>query len=186
PMLARLVYTEIGAGGGSGAGAARLALLLLTGYVTGRAVLHDRAVAQAAARIYDGAAPLRVHAVPGPASLTTWKGVVETASAWHVVEIPLLREFDPEAGRIFYKPENRRWTDAAANTWTGRVFLGFSQATAWRITPSGGADAAIQVRATDLRFGLPDEGRFSAEWLFGPQGALLSQRFAFLLDGQRP
>lgn len=186
PMLAKLVYSEIGARGGSGAGAAWLALVLFAGYVTGRAVLHDRAVAQASARIYEGTAPLRVYAVPGPANLAKWKGVVETATAWHVVEIPLLHEFDPEAAETFYKPESRRWTEAAAKTRTGRVFLDFSQATAWRITPAGGADGATEVRATDLRFGLPVEGQFSAEWLFGPQGNVISERFAFQLDRQRP
>lgn len=185
PMLARLVYTEIGARGGSGAGAAWLALALFAGYVTGRAVLHDRAAAQAGSRIYERETPRRVHVVPGPASLVHWTGVIETASAWHVVEIPLLREFDPEAAETYYKPESRRFIELAARTRTGKVFLDFSKATAWRVTPAGTIEGATEVRATDLRFGSPSQGAFSAEWLFGPQGNVLSETFAFQLNRTR-
>jgi hypothetical protein len=186
PMLARLVDSEIGARRGSGAGAAWFALILFAGYVSGRVVLHDRAVAQASARMYGGETPLRVHAVPGPANPMTWKGVIETEHAWHVVTIPLAGEFDPESARTFYKPESNPLIDAARATRTGQVFLGFSKATAWRVLSGSRIEGSTEIRATDLRFSLPSEGAFSAEWVFGPGGKVLSETYRFRLPPAAP
>lgn len=179
PMLARLVDSEIGARKGSGRSAAWFALLCLAGYVSGRALLHDRAVAQVNSRLIHGEPPRVVMAVPGPANPLRWKGVVETASAWHVVDVPLTVEFDPDAVQSFYKPETVKWIDAARPTRTGRIFLDFSKATVWRVLPGSRFDGSIEVRATDLRFGLPSEGRFSADWLFDQNGRVLSEKFHF-------
>jgi inner membrane protein len=181
PMLARLVYTEIGARGGSGVGAAWLALFLFAGYLTGRAILHDRAVAQINARLFEGETPRQIFAVPGPGNPFDWKGVVETASAWHVVDTPLLREFDPEEAQTFYKPESARLIGIAKATRTGQVFVDFSKATAWRVTPAGRIEGGTEIRATDLRFGLPSEGQFSAEWTIAPDGQVLSETYSFRL-----
>ena len=65
--MARLVNTEIGARTKSaGRGFAIFALLFLALYNVGRGVLHARAVATLDSRIYAGAAPQRVAALPGP------------------------------------------------------------------------------------------------------------------------
>jgi inner membrane protein len=179
PMLAGLVYSEIGARRGSGAGAAWFALVLLAGYVGGRAILHDHALAQISARLYESETPRQAFAIPGPANPLQWKGVVETGSAWHVVDAPLLGEFDPEAGQTFYKPESANLMEAVSTTRVGRVFLDFSHATAWRITPAGNSDGTMEIVATDLRFGLPAEGRFTSRWVLNPAGRLLSESFQF-------
>jgi hypothetical protein len=178
-MLAGLVYSEIGARRGSGAGAAWFALVLLAGYVGGRAILHDHALAQISARLYESETPRQAFAIPGPANPLQWKGVVETGSAWHVVDAPLLGEFDPEAGQTFYKPESANLMEAVSTTRVGRVFLDFSHATAWRITPAGNSDGTMEIVATDLRFGLPAEGRFTSRWVLNPAGRLLSESFQF-------
>ena len=179
PMLAGLVYSEIGARRGSGAGSAWFALVLLTGFVGGRAILHDRAVAQLNARLYERETPRQVLAIPGPTNPFRWRGVLETGSAWHVVDAPLLSEFDPEAGQTFYKPESTRLIDSVRATRAGRVFLNFSPATAWRITPAGNSDGTIEIVATDLRFGLPAEELFTARWVLDAAGKLQSESFEF-------
>jgi hypothetical protein len=155
---------------------------MFAGYVSGRAILHDRAVAAVNARMIEGETPRRVLAVPGPANPLVWKGVVETASSWHVLDVPLAGEFDPDNAQTFHKPESDELIRLARATRTGQVFLGFSKATAWRIVPGSKAEGSREVRATDLRFSTPSLGGFSAEWVFDPGGRVISEAFDFQLE----
>ena len=188
PMLARLVYSEIGARGGSGRGMAWLGLLLLGGYVGLRAELHQQATGALNTRLYGGEAPLRVLALPSAANPWSWTGLVETRSAWRVVPVDLLLpEFNPEEGRTYYKPAAGTVRQAVLATETARVFLDFSQCPLWRITPAAQPDGAVLVRISDLRFGLPDENAFTAEFLVDPSGRVLRQQFAFgTMRARRP
>ncbi len=181
PMLARLVDSEIGARRSSGAGAAWFALALLAGYVSGRSILHDRAAAAVNARMIEGETPRQVLMVPGPVNPLSWTGVVETASSWHVLEVPLAGEFDPDNAQTFHKPESDEIVRLVRQTRTGRVFLDFSKATAWRILPGSKADGSREVRATDLRFSTPSLGGFSAEWILDSDGRIVSETFDFQL-----
>lgn len=188
PMLARLVYSEIGARGGSGRGMAWLGLLLLCGYVGLRAYLHQQATGALITRLYGGETPLRVLALPSAANPWSWTGLVETRAAWRVVPVDLLlREFDPEAGRTYYKPAAGSVRQPVLATETARVFLDFSQCPLWRITPAPQPDGAVLVRISDLRFGLPDDGAFTAEFLVDASGRVLRQQFAFgTMRARRP
>lgn len=188
PMLARLVYSEIGARGGSGRGMAWAGLILLCAYLGLRAELHDQAAGALNTRLYGGEAPLRVLALPSAANPWSWTGLVETRAAWRVVPVNLLmREFNPEAGQTFYKPEASAVRRAVLATETARVFLDFSQCPLWRVTPAPQPDGAVLVRISDLRFGLPDDNAFTAEFLVDASGRVLRQQFAFgTMRARRP
>src|ERR1022692_2876889 len=87
PLIARLVNAEIGARTKSaGRGFAIFALLFLALYNAGRGVLHARAVATLDSRIYAGAAPQRVAALPGAVNPLAWRGLVETREFYSVVD----------------------------------------------------------------------------------------------------
>ena len=138
------------------------------------------------ARIYNGAAPLRVAALPHFATPLCWKGLVETESAYLLFELNLPDgEFNPSAGQTCYKAEPSPAIEAARRTRTFRHFLRFSQYTLWRVTPSGDEPDAVKVEAMDLRFGSPGKERFVATALVSREGKVLSERFDFRPPGAR-
>lgn len=180
PMLAKLVYSEIGARGATGRGMAITGLILIGAYLTGRAELHARAVETLQSRLYEKEQPRLTAALPSAANPWQWTGLVETNSAWHVVPINLvLRDFDPDAGRTFYKPDTTRFRAAILGTETARVFLDFAQTPLWRITPVATPEGASLVKIYDLRFGLPGQGAFSCDFLLDARGKVLRERFTF-------
>jgi inner membrane protein len=189
PFLARLVTTEIRSGkdkdGTHGRGFAWAALLFLLAYNGGRSVLHARAVDILDARVYGGAEPLLVAALPSQNPLV-WRGLAETDEFYAVEELNLAGQFNPNTGRVFYKPEANPALDAARATNTFRVFLGFCQLPLWRVTAVSDPPNGKQVDVFDLRFGNPNQPAVRAGALinsggqvvgtdlqFGPQRALL-------------
>lgn len=179
PMLARLVYSEIGARGASGRAMAWLGLAGFAAIIGLRALLHEQALARLESRVYAGEPPRRVLASPSPANPWRWTGIVETRSAWRLVPVDLGRPFDPEAGLAFYKPDVERFRPVIAATDTGRVFLGFSQAQSWSATPAPDPEGATLVRITDLRFGPPEGNSFVASFLIDARGRVLREEFSF-------
>jgi inner membrane protein len=159
PFLGRLVGSEIASRSGVpehyGRGFAWLALIFLLLYDGGRGVLHARAVAELESRIYDGSAPLRTLAAPGPANPWRWRGVVETGDFWAVADVDLLGNFDPTHALVFHKPAADPALDAAARTPAFREFLQFCQFPLWRISPAAELEKGYLVEIFDLRFGTP-------------------------------
>jgi inner membrane protein len=179
PFVSRLVSAEIGAKATPGRGAAIFALVLLLGYTGGRTQLHNRAVATLESRLYAGAAPGRVIALPSAVNPLRWTGLVETASFWSVQEVNLLGEFDPGAGRTLYKPDAMKALDDAGKTRTFQRFLDFSQAPYWRVLPVEEPGQGVRVEALDLRFGMPVRPRFYVSALLDRNGAVVDERFRF-------
>ncbi len=175
PMLARLVYGEIGARGGSGRGMAWFGLLFFLALTGVRFQFHTQAAAQLGTRLYSGEAPLRALVIPSPFSPLSWTALVETPSAWHVIPVHSLSEFDPESGQTIYKADATAVRTAVTATHSARVFLAFNQAPLWRITPAPAPDGAVLINIYDLRFGLPENGAFAARFLVGPNGKVLSE-----------
>lgn len=163
PVLVRLVNAEIGAGSkSSGRGLAVFALLFLTFYDAGRAVLHARAVATLNSRVYAGAAPRRVAALPGLVNPLRWRGLVETPDAYTVVDFSLRDEFNPARGTVFYKAEPGPAIQAANRSLVFRDFFKFSQFPLERTTPIASPEGGIRVEALDMRFGTPAQPAFVA------------------------
>ena len=163
PAMARLVNAEIGARSKSaGRGFAIFALLFLTLYNAGRGVLHARAVATLDSRIYAGAAPLRVAALPTLINPLAWRGLVETRESYAVVDFSLLEEFDPARGTIFYKAEPAAAIQSANNSQVFRDFFAFAQFPLERTLPLGDPEGATRVEALDMRFGTPAQPGFVA------------------------
>jgi inner membrane protein len=183
PWFSRLVMSEIGARPGTGRGWAIFALCFLVLYGSGRHMLHERALAVLDARLYDGLAPLRVAAEPGPLNPFRWRGIVETGPFYSVLDVNLLEEFDPAAGQVFYKPEpdERQSTAAAATrkTETFRVFLDFSDYPFWRFTEVEQPENGILVEAIDLRFGTPARAGFVASALVDGAGRVVESGFSY-------
>jgi inner membrane protein len=179
PRLSGLVSSEIGARPASGRGLAILALCFVAAYEGGRALLHQRALATLDSRIYEGAVPLRVVALPSPVSPLRWTGVVEGERFWSLHDLNLREEFDPTLGRTYYKPEPSPALDAARRDPVFQRYLRFAQLVLWRVTPLDRPDGARRVEAMDLRFGPPSAPRFIASAVVPPDGRAVDAVFRF-------
>ncbi len=180
PALARLVHTEIGSRSRPPVrGFALFALLFLVSYTAGRAVLHRRAAAVLESRLYDGAAPLRVAALPGIANPFRWRGLVETPAFFSEHEVDLLSEFDPLAGRRFYKLEPQSAIEMASRTRAVRDFLEFSQFPWWRVSPVVEPRPGTLVEVMDLRFGSPPASGFAVAVVMDEDGRVLRESAGF-------
>lgn len=186
PLFARLVGSEIGARSGTGRGWALMALCFLVLYPFGRYLLHERAVAVLDARVYGGMQPLQVAALPGPANPFRWRGLVETEAFYAILDVNLLGDFDPAAGRLLYKPEptplEAAAMAAARRTEAFRVFLDFSQCPYWSFTPLDHPENGIRVEASDLRFGDPSRRAFVAHAVVDQTGRVLDSGFSYRKD----
>lgn len=184
PALSKLVSSEIGARPSGGRGLAIFALCFLGLYVGGRYFLHERAINILDSRLYDGQAPVRLAAIPGPANPFAWTGLVETRAAYTLYKMNLLGDFDPATGTTFYKaqpvPAETAAAEAAMRTEPFRAFLNFSQYPLWRFTAVEDEQRpGIRVEAMDLRFGDPANPRFVASAVVAPDGRILSSGFSF-------
>ncbi|MBK5294814.1 MAG: metal-dependent hydrolase [Acidobacteriia bacterium] len=179
PMLAGLVAGEIGARSKSGPGAAQFALLTLTLYTGGRYLLHQRAIDTLDAHLHNGGVPVRAAAFPSPANPLRWIGLAELNNAYVMYELNLARTFDTDDGRLYYKAGPTAQTQAAKQTYPFQAFLTFSQFPLWRLGQVADPPGAMEVEAIDLRFGVPGEGRFSAQCIVDAIGQVSDASFQF-------
>ena len=183
PFLAKLVGSEITSGSlrprHHGRASAILALLFVLGYDCGRGVLHGRAVAELDSRIYDGAAPLRVAAIPGFANPFQWRGLVETQDFYALSELTITGEFDPTRAIVYEKPDAGSAIEAARRTPAFQEFLQFSQFPLWRVLPVSEPEGGEQVDAMDLRFGTPSAPAFMVSTVLDHQLKPVHTSFSF-------
>ncbi len=161
PVLARLVSSEIGDRAPAGQGTAVFALAFLLLFDVARAVLHQRAIAQLEARLYNDAPPLQTAALPEPFTPFQWTGVVETADTYRLHAVNTFGDLDPRAAEVFYKPSPRPSIENAKRTEPFRYFLYFARFPVWSEAPTaidGGEGTRVDL--TDLRFGRPWTGSF--------------------------
>ena len=151
PSLLNLVGEEIGARrrGRPGARGAIIALCLAAAYLGGRAVAHQRADALLNSRTYQQEAPLRAEAFPTVSPLL-WRGVVETETAWHEVDVSLMpgAKFDARGARAQFKPDDSPILQHAVASDAARAFLAFARFPLARVQP---AENGFEVRIRDLR-----------------------------------
>ncbi len=177
PWISALVSSEIGARRNSGKGWAVASLALLAVYGVGRAQLHARAAAVLESRIYGSESQMvRAFALPDSVNPFRWRGVVETPRLWWTGEVRVGSEFDPEDGRLTYKPDNAL-LEAASRADAVRRFSRLVQAPVWSATPWDSAEPATRVELGDLRLGGPPPARLTAWAIVGERGRILDQGF---------
>jgi inner membrane protein len=151
PSLLNLVGEEIGARKRRrpGARGALVALCLAAAYMGGRAVAHRRADVLVNSHTYRQEAPIRTGAFP-TASPLLWRGVVETETAIHEAEISLAPgvEFDADAARNLFKPDDSSVLRQAAASNAARKFLAFARFPLARVQP---LPDGFEVQIRDLR-----------------------------------
>ena len=162
PFLSRLVSLEIGAKRTTGGGAAWFALIVLCGYIGGRYLLHEQAVAILSARVYENQNPRRVAAFATFGNPLRWRAVAEVADGFWVSQLDLREDFNPAEGRVFYQATAPSAIERAKETADFQAFLRFNQFPLWRVVPLPQPDGAVKVELFDLRFGDPTAPGFVA------------------------
>jgi inner membrane protein len=160
PELFRLVLEEIGSRPrkrGRQRGAI-VGLSLVTLFIAGRAVAHERALALLDSREYRGQVPLVVAAFPRPSTPLVWSGVVETDNALVNVNVPLGpgSVFDPDLADIHFKPEESLALKNAVKSAAAIEFLSYARFPLANVEPEGDG---YQVRLRDTRFASELPGR---------------------------
>lgn len=138
------------------AGVALAVLLVFEGV---RVVSHARAIDVMSARLYEGAAPQRVTALPGSFNPLAWRGVIEGPGFAEIVPVDLAAESAARAGRLYPIAAPIPAMDAALRTPPFQAFSRWSQLPFWKVTPV--ADG-LRLDLIDLRFGAPDRPGFAS------------------------
>jgi inner membrane protein len=183
PFLARLVGSEISSGSAKerhhGRGFASFALLVVLLYDCGRGVLHARAVASLAARMYDGSVPLRAAAMPDAVNPFKWRGIVETPGSYVIQDLNMVVDPGSAHGTVFHKPDPEPAIDVARRTAKFQEFLRFSQYPLWRVTPYPAVENGKLVEVFDLRFGTPLAPGFVARAVLDSRVQVVESSFQF-------
>ena len=133
------------------------ALAALLAFDGGRLVSHARAIDLMSARLYEGAPPQRVTALPGAFNPLAWRGVVEGAG--FVIILPVDVVNGPGPGRVYPIAAPIPAMDAALRTPPFQNFIRWSQLPFWKVTPA--ADG-LRLDLIDLRFGNPERPGFAS------------------------
>ena len=182
PELFRLVLDEIGSkpkkrGGQRGA---IVGLALVTLFIAGRAVAHQRAIALLDSREYRGQAPLSLAAFPRRSTPLSWAGVVETDNTIVNVNVPLgpTSAFDPDLADVHFKPEESPALKNAVNSITALDFLKYARFPLASVEPDGDG---YQVRLRDMRFAaeLPAQRGVIAIIHLNAQNLIINERLEF-------
>lgn len=187
PLLARLVTSEIGARRTRhGSGLARFVLAAITVYLGARFFLHARAVEILNSRVYDGESARYTAAMPAFANPFEWTGLVELGAAWQVHRVNLRGEFDPSAGRVFFKASPSKALQAARTTEPFGALERFSRTLLWQSQAVSDPEGHTEVTAVDLRFAMPGEGRFTSRALVDRDGRVAESHYQFGPPGAMP
>jgi inner membrane protein len=175
PLFSRLVGGEIGERRRrTGRGSAIFALSFFLLFDIGRAVLHGRAVAQLEARLYEGAAPVSVAALPRTFDPFHWRGIVETEGTYRLLTVNTLGSFDPEDGPVFFKPAVTPAMLKILATPAFHYMRYFARFPAWTEEPAFlDTGKGTRFDLTDLRFG------FHCVGVVDSKGEVLQSEFSF-------
>ncbi len=157
PWLFRLISEEVGAARPGYRRGAVLALAAMVSLWGLRAFAHQRVLGMLNAHTYGDENPVDVGAFPSPANPFAWRGVVETSTAYYLLDTSALgADVSPEDAHPFYKPTDSPPLDAAEKTRTAGIFLDFARFPWGEVLPSG---EGYEVRLVDLRFASQDSRR---------------------------
>jgi hypothetical protein len=180
PHFSKLVSGEIGAKVTTGKGSAWLGLSAVIAFELARAVMHQQAIGEMETRLFDGAAPLQLAAMPQAGNPLHWTGIVETQNSFRKLPVSMLSPFDSEAGQKFFKLPETAAIQAAKKTEAFHYFLYFSRFPIWTVEPillTNGEGTRVQL--TDLRFGNPAENTLASFALQDAAGKILKSWFTF-------
>jgi inner membrane protein len=141
-----------------GRAAALAALALVLAFWGFRDFQHRRAVAAVDALAYGGEEPLRASAYPYIFNPFRWYAVVETAGAYHSMIVDSrVPEVDPDGRAVArYKPQPTPITQAAKQSYLGRVYLDWAQYPLMETEALPDPDGGYRVSFSDMRFLYPD------------------------------
>lgn len=186
PVLFRLVSEEVGGrkpGYRRGATFALAAMVALWGL---RGLAHARVMGWLTAHNYGDEALLSAGAFPTALNPFAWTGVVETASAFHILAVDALRgDVDAEHYETYYKPQSSPALKAALESRTGAIFARFARFLWAEVDPT---DDGFEVILQDLRFTSPEERvrSFVVVVKLDKNLRVLSQDFHFVGPPRRP
>jgi membrane-bound metal-dependent hydrolase YbcI (DUF457 family) len=151
PSLLKLIGDEIASRRRSqtGVGGAAFAICLALAYLGARTVAHQRADALLNAHTYREESPIRTGTFP-TASLLRWRGVAETQSAMHQVEVSVIpgMGFDPRTAITSFKPAESEVLRLAGASDAVRAFLAAARFPLARVQP---LEDGSEVQIYDLR-----------------------------------
>jgi len=181
PWLSGLVGGEIGeAKKSTGQGIAIAVLLFCVVYEIGRYNLHDRAVTQMESRIYSGAAPIEVAALPTLMNPFRWRGIVTTKSAFLQYDLNTLGQLNTESADRFFKIPTSEAIANVSQTPEFSCFRYFARFPVWSIQPVALNDGVgKRIELTDLRFGAPGKGDFHCVAVEDANGRVLRSWFTY-------
>jgi inner membrane protein len=133
------------------------ALAALLAFDGGRFLSHARAIDLMSERLYQGAPPQRVTALPGAFNPLAWRGVVEVPGS--VITLPVDVMNGPRAERAYPVAPPIPAMDAALRTRPFQVFSSWSQLPFWEVTPVA---EGLRLDLIDMRFGAPDRPGFAS------------------------
>jgi len=156
PALLGLVSDEVGARSRNprGRGMACLAIVMLICLWSYRGIEHHKAIQMIEGASFDGQSAVRVAAFPTHTNPWLWDGLVETKGFYKRVSIDTRsgRVEDPGPQTLLYKPEETAITQAARQTYTGRVYLGWARFPLLETQPSTDPAKGPTVCFHDMRF----------------------------------
>ena len=130
PQLFRLIGEEVASGkrASRGSTGAVVTLLLLAGYLAGRAYLHGRAVDLLLSSEYHGREPLAAGAFPSSADPFEWRGVVATDTTIEEIDVPVTGAgaFNSDRSVTHYKPPDSPALTRGENTAAAQRFLKYA------------------------------------------------------------
>jgi inner membrane protein len=181
PWFAGMVSSEIGERPSRGRATAIAALVFYLVFDCGRGVLHARALEQLGSRMYAGATPLAVAALPTAFNPLAWNGIVEMTDSFRSVDVNVFRNIEAEEGvQVLYKTPFDAAIQRAMSTEPFRYFSYFARFPVWSEQPVLlPAMHATRVELTDLRFGAPGVGGFHCVALVDRQGMVRESVFTF-------
>ena len=122
-------------------------------------MIHARAVEAMEVRLYEGAPPRRVTALPGAFNPFAWRGVIEGDGFVIIAPVEILDGgYDPRFARLYRTPPPVAGMEAAMRTRPFQVFGQFAALPFWKVTS---VQDGLRLDLTDLRFGSPDNPGFA-------------------------
>ena len=179
PALFRLISEEVGAGK---PGFRRGAIIALSGMVLLwglRDLARRRVIRQLDSHNYGDEPPIRLDAFPSLVNPFQWTGVVETDSAFHLLNADAFADdVDPERSETLHKPSPSPALNAARKAPAEVIFCDFARFPYAEVSET---EDGFEVRVRDLRFAQPySEGHaFEVSTSLDKQLHVVSESFHF-------